>query len=66
MSLVLSIEESSILLAGSVGQDNDASAADEVAGWVTSGAIGTGRSGGCLVSRVELVRQRAGPIAQAA
>ena len=30
-SLVLSIEESSIFLAGSVGQDNDASAADNVA-----------------------------------
>ena len=45
MSLVLSIEVGSIFLAGSVGQDNDASAADEVAGWVASGAVVTGRSG---------------------
>jgi hypothetical protein len=48
MSLVLSIKVGSIFLAGLVGQDNDASAADEVAGWVASGAVGTGRSGGCL------------------
>jgi hypothetical protein len=45
MSLVLSIEVGSIFLAGSVGQDNDASAADEVAGWVASGVFVTGRPG---------------------
>jgi hypothetical protein len=63
MSLVPSIEESSIFLAGSVGQDNDASAADNVASWLP--ARGRDRAGPvAFVSRVEFVRQRAGPIAQ--
>jgi hypothetical protein len=49
MSLVLSIEESSILFGlGRWGGFNDASAAGDVARWVASGAVVTGRSGGCL------------------
>lgn len=40
MSLVLPIEEGrSIRLAGSLWQNNDASATDGVAGWAVSGAV---------------------------
>ncbi len=64
MSLVLPIEEGIDLLSWIGGLDNDASPADEVTGWVASGVV-VDRAIWVVafVSRVEVVGERAGPIA---
>ena len=64
MSLVLPIEEGIDLLSWIGGLDNDASPTDEVTGWVASGVV-LDRAiwGVAFVSRVEVVGERAGPIA---
>lgn len=63
-SLVLPIEEGIDLSSWISGVDNDASPADEVTGWVASGVV-VDRTiwGVAFVSRVEVVGERAGPIA---